>query len=119
MPQSSIYALAALMPHTYWVVISSVLLTLADIMLREWFESHWAYGFPITLSVYCIGVFCLVMGFFGQNIALVTMIGILLNIVFYLGYSYFAYGDALNIQQIIGVMLGFGAIYLLKFSKAV
>lgn len=115
---ASIYAIAALMPHTYWVIISSLLLTLADILLRAWFDTQWSYGFPLIMGVYFIGIFALVMGFFGQNIALVTMIGIVLNIVFYLAYSYFAYGDALNYKQILGVLLGFAAIYLLEFSKA-
>ena len=114
----SIHAIAAFMPHTYWVIISSLILTLADIMLRNWFETQWSYGFPLILGIYFIGIFALVMGFFGQNIALVTMIGIVLNIVFYLAYSYFAYGDALNWQQMLGILLGFAAIYLLEFSKA-
>lgn len=108
-------AIASLIAPIYWMVISSVFLTVGDIMFRWWLEQQWPHGFALSCGIYALGMFCLIMSFFGENIAIATVIGITLNVIFYLAYAYFAYGDTLSTKEIIGIFTGLAAIYLLEF----
>ena len=109
-------AIASLLAPTYWIIISSILLTAGDITFRSWLEQQWQHGFAVACGVYMVGSLCLMMSFFGQNIAIATIVGITMNIVLYLVYAHFVYGDMLSYKELFGISLGLAAIYILEFS---
>lgn len=100
-----------------WIILGSTFLTAGDISFRYYIENHWSYGFIISFGIYTIGMFLMVMSFFGQNIAVATVIAILLNISGYLALAYFLFGDTIGVREGVGLILGFVAIYLLEGMK--
>ncbi len=113
----SIVLFSQLLPSLSWIIISSLFLTAGDISFRYYIENHWNMGFVVSFGIYMIGIFFLTMSFFGQNIAVATVIGILFNITTYLIFAYFLFGDMISIRESIGLLLGFAAIFLLEGLK--
>ncbi len=85
-------------------------------MLRSWLETKWKYGFEFTFLVYISGVFCMMMSFFQQNIAVATVAAVILNAVGYLLFAYFYYGDTIGTWQIAGIILGLVAFAILELK---
>jgi drug/metabolite transporter (DMT)-like permease len=109
-------ALSLMFPVLAWIIASGVFLTVADILFRVGLSGRWHYGFLLVFFVYMIGMFCMMMTFFQQNIAIATVAAVLVNIVAYLAAAYILYGDTLSAMQIVGVALGVTAIAVLELS---
>jgi len=83
-------------------------------VFRIWLAEKWYYGFALVLAIYVAGIFCMMMTFFQQNIAIATVAAILVNIVTYLLVARILYGDTLSMLQITGLALGLAAIVILE-----
>lgn len=105
---------AQTLPSLTWTIIGGILLTVGDVALRSWFETHWKFGFTASFVIYVLGMLCMMMSFFGENIAIATVVMVLLNTILYLVISYYLYGDTLHTPQMIGIALGMVAIVFLK-----
>ena len=104
------------MPVILWTLTSGVFLTIGDIVLRIWLPDRWQFGFALVFSIYMLGIFCMMMSFFGQNIAIATVAAVLVNVVGYLLAAYFLFGDTISILQISGCSLGLIAIAILELA---
>lgn len=109
--------LSYMFPAFLWISASACLFAVGDVVFRYWYQlestAYFISGFAIT----CAALFCLAMSFPHQNIAVATIVCILLNITLYLILAYFIFGDVITIRQSIGLLLGFAAIYVLEGIK--
>ena len=108
--------LSNFLPALVWTILSGFILTGGDIMLRSWLQTKWSHGFEFTFLVYISGVFCMMMSFFQQNIALATVAAVILNAVGYLLFAYFYYGDTIGVWQIVGIVLGLIAFTIIELK---
>jgi drug/metabolite transporter (DMT)-like permease len=109
-------SVALFFPGLVWTLFSGVVLTVGDIILRSWIETKWAHGFELAFLVYVFGVFCMMMSFFHQNIAVGTVAAVVLNAVLYLVAAHFFFGDTIGAWQITGIVLGIIAFAILEFA---
>lgn len=114
---SPLLTLSYTLPPMAWIVLSAVLFTGGDVLFRFYFEYKLAYGFIGAFLIATVGLFCLVMSFPHQNIAVATVICILLNITAYMIAAYFFFGDVPSVRESLGLMMGFGAIVVLEGFK--
>lgn len=106
--------IAEVFPSIVWTALSGTLLTIGDVVLRLWFGKDVPYGFGIAFLLYAIGLLCMMMSFFGKNIAIATVAAVIINVVTYLLFSYIFYGDTLGVWKIIGIGLGLISIAILE-----
>lgn len=109
-------AISNLLPAVAWTLASGFILTVGDIILRSWLPEKWSYGFELTFLIYVLGVFCMMMSFFQQNIALATVAAVIINAVGYLLAVYLIYGDTISTWQAAGIFLGLVAFAILELS---
>lgn len=110
----NIQTIASFFPSLIWTILSGLFLTVGDILLRSWIAHPWPYGFWVSFAVYVVSIFLAMMSFFGENIAIATLLIVILNTITYLIVTYYFYGDTIEPRQIIGVFVGFSAVFLLK-----
>lgn len=111
-----LHAIALTLPPVVWTFACAAFLTVGDILFRTWLHSQWTAGFAVTFAFYAIGTLCMMMSFFGQGIAVATVAAVIANIVAYLLASWWLYGDAPNLMQIVGIILGFAVIAILELA---
>lgn len=114
---SQLLTFSQILPPLIWIGMSSLLFTTGDIFFRYWLQSSGNMLFAGGLFLVCIGMFCLAMSFPSQNIAVATVVAILLNITFYLIAAYIIFGDMISIKESVGLLLGFAAIFILEGMK--
>lgn len=108
---------STLLPPIIWIALSSALFATGDIVLRFWISTHSNLTFILGLGIISIGMFFLSMSFPSQNIAVATVVSILLNISLYLLLAFFIFGDIITIKESIGLIVGFLAIFILEALK--
>lgn len=113
----AIISFSQLLPPLMWIGLSSLFFTVGDIIFRFWIQNTANLHFLGGLIFVCIGMFCLAMSFPSQNIAVATVVAILLNITLYLIAAYFIFGEMITIRESVGLLLGFAAIYILEAMK--
>lgn len=111
-PQS----ISALMPALGWMLFSAGLLTIGDVVFRVWLNQQFSFGFWAVLLVYVVGIFCLMLSFFGEHIAIAGAICIIANSVIYLVVAYLIYGDTISPWQMVGMVLGIAAIFAMQLG---
>ena len=111
-----IHAFSSLLPTYVWIILSSIILTVGDVLFRIYQSAALPRGFIILFLIYVVGVFCMVMSFFGENIAIATIISIIFNCIAYLIVSYLLFGDTLTPLQICGIGFGFISIGIMTLS---
>jgi multidrug transporter EmrE-like cation transporter len=104
-------------PALAWIALSSVLFTVGDFIFRYWIENSLLSVFIIGFFTFSAALFCLIMSFPHENIAVASVLAILINITLYLIVAYFVYGDVISIRQSVGLLLGFASIYVLEGMK--
>lgn len=98
----------------FWILFSGVFLTVGDVIFRFWQQYSFWNGFLLAFSFYMVGIFCLMMSFFSENIAIATIAAVVVNTVVYLLASYFFFGDTISFLECCGVILGLTAIALIE-----
>lgn len=112
----NLYVLANSLPPIVWALLAGFILTGADIVFRYWQDTPWRGGFWVALGIYTVGVMCMMFTFFGKNIAIATMLTVLINMISYLVVAYFIFGDTLSPIKLFGLGLGLIAIFVLELS---
>lgn len=111
---SPLLSLSAALPPLIWIAFSAILFTSGDIVFRFWYQSSSTLFFVVALTLVTIGMFFLAMSFPHQNIAVATVVAVLINITLYLVAAFLIFGDMPTIKEAIGLLLGFVAIYILE-----
>lgn len=113
MPQQ----LSSFMPVLAWLALSAFLLTVGDLLFRLWAAGGWTLGFWIAFTVYMVGIFCMMLSFFGEHIAIASTICIIFNCVAYLIIAYWFFGDTISPMQLAGIILGIAAVFLMQLGS--
>ena len=95
---------------------SGIILTVGDIVLKSWVEKGAAYSFMYAsgVALYLAGSVMLAESYKYQiNIATAGVIQILFNTIILLAFTYFYFKEPLSTGQIVGVVLGVVAIWLI------
>src|SRR6185369_7356243 len=103
-------------PAVGWTITSGIILTAGDLVLRQWLDTRWEGGFWLVFAIYMAGIFCMMMSFLSQNIAIATVAAIIANAVFYIVASYFIFGDTISALKIVGIVVGFVSFAILELA---
>lgn len=107
--------MANLLPTIYWSILSGVLLTFGDISMRFFIDKYEKYDlFLVTVFLYTFGVFCMMMSFFGKDIAVATVMAIIFNAVFLLLINNFYFNEPLSLMGYLGILVAFIAVIILE-----
>ena len=107
--------LAQLFPPIVWIVSGGLFLTLGDVIIRFWISSNWLPGFFLGFTMYLIGIFALIMSFFGQNIAVASVAIIIVNIATLTIVNAYFFNVHLSTIQYIGIVFGLVSFTILEF----
>lgn len=104
-------------PVLIWIFSSAFLFASADLLFRYWYQISSSTAFIAGLIIASVGMFCLAMSFPHHNVAAAIIISILLNIMIYLIAAYLFFGDTISYKDGLGLIVAFGAIYILEGMK--
>lgn len=100
-----------------WVLLGGLLLTAGDVVIKYWIANaeHPGMLFGAGYALYLIGVLCMIMSFFGQNIALATMAAILVNVISLTLVSSWIFNESVSVLGYLGLGIAFVALGLIEF----
>jgi multidrug transporter EmrE-like cation transporter len=99
------------------ILSGSLFLTAGDIIAKTWVTHNKPIHFALTLGLYLIGLICLVLSFRYKNIALASMMLIILNVVILALWSWIVYDEILTRTELIGLALAMIALFCLEFGS--
>jgi len=100
------------------LLIGSLILTVGDIVMKRWIADGAAsyYLYALGIGIYLIGTNFLAFSFKYKNIAVASVIFILLNVAILSVISWFYFGEKLNTMQMFGIILGIAAVIILELA---
>ena len=99
----------------WWVLIAGVTYTVGDLLMLLYLEATTrTYLVVGTFIFYTIGTCAAMMGYFGEDIPVVTLAAVLVNIIALLILSYFFFDRSIGLMEFLGVVLGVVALVLLE-----
>jgi multidrug transporter EmrE-like cation transporter len=96
------------------VLIGGLILTVGDVLMKQWSINNNWLTFSIGLLIWTIGLVFLAFSFKTKNIAVASLIFSLSNVIFLTILSWLYYKEPLTTYQIIGIFLGSGSIIFLE-----
>ncbi len=100
------------------ILAGSVCLTLGDIAAKLWVQSNRMPHFAVMFGLYMAGLLFLCWSFRFKNIALASLLLIILNVLILAVWSWWRYDEALNRVETAGLLLGIAAVGLLELGKS-
>lgn len=98
------------------IVVGGILLTVGDVVLNNWIQAHgWKYFF-IGEAFYIIATVILALSFKYKNVAVATLMGIMINIVTLVAFNYFFLHYKMSFLQMAGAGLGVVAFIMLELG---
>jgi multidrug transporter EmrE-like cation transporter len=99
------------------LALGGIVLTIGDFFMKKWVVSHNNLTFFIGMFVWIIGLLFLAFSFKYKNIAVASIIFMLLNVISLLLFSWFYFKENLSGFEIAGMILGIIAIILLELGE--
>ena len=96
------------------LLIGGTVLTVGDIIMKEWTTHDNALYFFAGLFVYMIGLTFLAHSYKYENIAIASIIFVIVNIVTLLGISAFYFKETLSPFQMVAIVFGISAVVMLE-----
>jgi multidrug transporter EmrE-like cation transporter len=93
-----------------------VILTAGDIVMKKWVSNHNALFFMIGLAIYLCGLVFLVHSYKYKNIAVASTMFVIFNVVTLSFVSWFYFKEGLSVLQMIGIIMGLGAVVVLELA---
>lgn len=97
------------LPIIWWII-----LTVWDIVMKKWVISDKTSIFILWMIIYTIWWLFVAYSFKFKNIAVASMIYIMVNIITLVLISWLYFKETLTIQQIIGITLGLISVIILE-----
>ena len=106
------------MQHIALIIIfcGGVILTAGDIILKKWIETNKSLFYVIGILIYIVGLNFLAQSFKFKNIAVASVMMVIINVIILSIFSWLYFKETLSIYQIIGIILGLAAITILEFA---
>lgn len=96
------------------LLVGGTILTVGDIIMKEWTIHNNSWYFFVGLFVYMIGLTFLAHSYRYENIAIASIIFVIVNIVTLLGVSAFYFKETLSPFQLIAIVFGISAVVMLE-----
>jgi multidrug transporter EmrE-like cation transporter len=99
-----------------WLILGGILLTVGDIIMKEWVQTENSLYFLVGLAFYIISLICLAFTFREKNIAVASLMLIIFNVVILSIVSWLFFNEPLSLRQFLGLGLGIAAIIMMELS---
>ena len=96
--------------------LGGVVLTIGDIVMKEWVVCSKTYLYIMGLAIYLVGLMFLAQSFKYKNIAVASMVIVIFNVVTLSIISWLVFKESLSFPQIIGLVLGVASVSLLELG---
>ena len=96
------------------VLIGGLILTVGDIVFKNWAINNSWLTFIFGLFIWTIGLVFLALSFKYKNIAIASLIFSLSNVISLTVISWLWYNEGLTTNQLIGIILGIIAVIFLE-----
>ncbi len=108
-------SIATYLPSLYWILLSGTLLTVGDICARFFLDDNQKqYLFWAAFAIYIAGIWCLMMSFFGRDIAVASVMTVLVNATVLMIINAWYFHEPLSFMGYIGMVCAFLAIIILE-----
>ncbi len=106
-----------IIPPLVQLLVGGVILTLGDLVAAQWIRFGGSYLYLFVLLFYFVAMMFLLNSYKSKNIPVASIILVIFNAVTLIFAGMFFFGEHLNPQKIIGILLCFVSIFLLEFGK--
>ena len=96
------------------ITIAGCIITAGDLVQKQWVHTGKTWLFWAGIAIWTFGSLGLAYSFRYKNMAVASMIYILVNILTLTAVSWFLYGEKLDTKQMIGMALALAAVSLLE-----
>jgi multidrug transporter EmrE-like cation transporter len=100
----------------WWLMLGGILLTVGDILMKKWVASHMLGYAAVGMVVWIASLVCLAISFKEQNIAVASMILVIVNFVTLAIVSWIYFSEPITLIQGTGIALGLAAVVLLWWA---
>jgi multidrug transporter EmrE-like cation transporter len=99
------------------LAIGGLIVTIGDLFMKEWITTNRSWIYAGGMIFYLIGMNFLAFSFKYKNIAVASVIFILINVITLIVFSYFYFHEKLSGLEIGGILLGIAAIVMLELAE--
>ncbi|MEI7718987.1 MAG: EamA family transporter [archaeon] len=99
------------------LIAGGLVVTVGDLFMKDWVITNKSWIYVLGMIFYLIGMNFLALSFKYKNIAVASVIFILINVITLLAFSYFYFQEKLTGFEIAGVILGILAIIMLELGE--
>ncbi len=93
-----------------------IVLTAGDLLMKKWVITNQLWFYIGGLFIWLIGLNFLALSFKYKNIAVASVIFVLINVISLAIFSWFYFKEPLSLLQIFGLILGALAIVILELK---
>ncbi|WP_291783741.1 SMR family transporter [Cecembia sp.] len=98
----------------FLLFVGALIDTAGDLLMKKWVETQSWQFFIVGMVFYLVGLSCLAFSFNFKNIAVASIIFVLLNIVLLSLAGWIFYGETLKTKEFFGILLGLMAVFLIE-----
>jgi multidrug transporter EmrE-like cation transporter len=98
------------------ILIGAIIVTVGDIVLKKWVMTNSFFLYFLGIFFYLIGASFLALSYKYKNIAVASVIFIMLNIFILSLVSWLYFKEPLSQLQIIGIILGLSSVVILEVA---
>lgn len=98
------------------LIIGAFIDTVGDIIMKEWVINKNPWLFALGMFIYLVGLGFLAFSYNYKNIAVASVIFVILNVVALSLVSWFYFKEVLTPIQIVGIIVGIVAIFILEIK---
>lgn len=98
----------------YLTLFGGIILTIGDILAKEWVKNNQPIYFFWTLGIYLSALCLLILSYRYENIAVASILLVVFNIIILSLLSHFYFHEPLSLFQVLGIIAGLICIFLLE-----
>lgn len=98
------------------LVLGGLVLTLGDIVMKEWIINNSYYWYSSGIVMYTLGLNFLAQSFRYKNISVASVLLVIFNVITLTLVSFFFFSEKITIQKIIGIALGLISVIILEMN---
>ena len=98
------------------LLAAAIIATIGDILLKKWIITKGTWLYILGILMYLIAANFLAQSFRYKNIAVASIIYVVINIIILSVVSWFYFKETLNTMQIAGIVLGLVSVIVLELA---
>lgn len=100
----------------FLTITGGIVLTLGDIVMKYWIETNTKLLFLFGILIYVIGEVIMAFGFKYGNIAVVSVMMVIINVIALSVLSLVFFHEKMSLMAVAGIVLGIFSVVLLEMS---